>query len=220
MGQKVHPTAFRIGVIRGWKSKWFTRKDYAVYLEQDVRIRKHLQKKLKDAGVSMIHVERSASGIIINLFTSKPGIVIGRGGAGAEELKKEIQKKFLDKNTKVTLNIHEVQKPLLDAQLVAQGIMEQLEKRIPFRRAVKRSLEQVMQAGAKGVKVIVKGRLNGAEIARSEKFAEGSVPLHTLRADIDYARGAAHTTYGTVGVKVWIYRGEIFDKDQKQDTTS
>ncbi len=220
MGQKVHPTAFRIGVIRGWKSKWFSRKDYAAYLEQDIKIRKYLQRKLKDGGVSTINVERSASGITINLYTSKPGIVIGRGGTGAEELKKEVQQKFLDKKTKVNLNIHEVSKPFLDAQLVAQGIMEQLEKRIPFRRAVKRSIEQVMQAGAKGVKVIVKGRLNGAEIARSEKFAEGSVPLHTLRADIDYARGAAHTTYGMVGVKVWIYRGEIFEKDQKQETQS
>ncbi len=214
MGQKVHPNAFRIGTLRGWKSKWFSRKEYTTFLEQDIRIRKYLMKKLKDAGVSSINVERSASGITVNLYTSKPGIVIGRGGTGADELKQEIQKQFLDKKTKVTLNIHEVQKPFLDAQLVAQGIIEQLEKRIPFRRAAKRSMEQVMQAGAKGVKIIVKGRLNGAEIARDEKFGEGSVPLHTLRADIDYARGAAHTTYGMVGVKVWIYRGEIFEKDQ------
>ncbi|MBI5037265.1 MAG: 30S ribosomal protein S3 [Candidatus Kerfeldbacteria bacterium] len=216
MGQKVHPRAFRIGILHGWKSKWFSRKDYRMQLEQDVKIRKYLLKKLREAGIAETTIERSASGITVNVHTSKPGVVIGRGGTGAEELKKEIQKKFLNKNTKVTLNIHEVTHPFLDAQLVTYNIIEQLEKRIPFRRAGKRAIEQVMQAGAKGVKIIIKGRLNGAEIARDEKFGQGSVPLHTLRADIDYSRGAAHTTYGMIGVKVWIYKGEVFEKDVNQ----
>ncbi|MCH7492456.1 30S ribosomal protein S3 [Patescibacteria group bacterium] len=217
MGHKVHPLIFRIGILRGWKSKWFATKDYAVFLEQDVKIRKYIAKKLKDASIANVEIERSGTGLIANLYTSKPGIVIGRGGTGVEELKKEIKKKFLDKKTKLTLNIHEVSKPFLNAQLVSLNIIEQLEKRIPFRRAVKRVIEQVIQAGAKGVKIIVAGRLNGAEIARSEKFSQGSVPLHTLRADIDYARGGAHTTYGMVGVKVWIYKGEVFERDNKED---
>ncbi len=213
MGQKVHPNVFRIGINRSWKSKWFSKKRYVDFLQQDIHIRKFLQKKLREAGVASIEIERSSGKITVNLHTSKPGIVIGRGGAGAEDLKKEIKKKFLDKKDKLELNIHEVSQPYLDAQLVCQNIIEQLEKRIPFRRATKRALDQVMQAGAKGVKIIVGGRLNGAEIARKEKFTQGSIPLHTLRADIDYSRGAAHTTYGSVGVKVWIYKGEVFDKD-------
>ncbi|MFZ6035760.1 MAG: 30S ribosomal protein S3 [Patescibacteria group bacterium] len=217
MGHKVHPRAFRIGVLHGWKSKWFARKDYALLLEQDIKIRKFLLKKLREAGIGNITIERSASGITVNVFTSKPGIVIGRGGTGAEELKKELQKKFLDKKTKIALNIHEVTQPFLNSQLVAYSIIEQLEKRIPFRRAAKRSIEQVMQAGARGVKIIISGRLNGAEIARTEKFSEGSVPLHTLRADIDFGRGAAHTTYGMIGVKVWIYKGEVFEKDTNEE---
>ncbi|MBU0597507.1 30S ribosomal protein S3 [Patescibacteria group bacterium] len=217
MGQKVHPRIFRIGILGSWKSKWFSKKDYAVYLEQDIKIRKFIQKKLKEAGISKIEVERSGPDIIINLYTSKPGIVIGRGGAGADDLKKLIKKDFLDRKTKLSLNIHEVSKPYQDAQLVCQSIIEQLEKRIPFRRAAKRAVDQVMQSGVKGVKILVGGRLNGAEIARKEKFAQGSIPLHTLRADIDYARGAAHTTYGAVGVKVWIYKGDVFKKTKSED---
>lgn len=215
MGQKVHPKAFRLGVNIGWKSRWFADKNYAAYLEQDIKIRKWLMKKLKDAGVAGIETERSGADMTVIISTSKPGIVIGRGGAGADELKKEIKKKFMDKKVKLNLNIFEVDKPFLSAQIVCDGIIEQLEKRIPFRRSVKRAIEQVIQAGAKGVKVIVGGRLNGAEIARQEKFSQGSVPLHTLRADVDYARGAAHTTYGAVGVKVWINRGEVFKKITK-----
>ncbi|MFA5052418.1 MAG: 30S ribosomal protein S3 [Patescibacteria group bacterium] len=212
MGQKVHPKAFRLGVNTGWKSRWFAKKDYAVLLEQDIRIRKFLYRKLREAGLANIEIERSGAELIVNIYTAKPGVVIGRGGQGAEDLKKEIKKKFMEKKKNLTLNIHEVDKIYLSAQLVCQGIIEQLEKRIPFRRAAKRAIEQVLQAGAKGVKVIIAGRLNGAEIARTEKFGNGSVPLHTLRADIDYARGAAFTTYGTVGVKVWINRGLIFTK--------
>ncbi len=212
MGQKVHPRIFRMGIIGTWKSKWFSTRRYADFLEQDIRVRKYIAKKLRDAGVASIEVERSGEDVTVNLFTSKPGLVIGRGGAGSDELKKDIQKRFLKKNIKVTLNIHEVDNPAQNAQLVCLNIIEQLEKRIPFRRAAKRAIEQVMQAGAKGIKILVAGRLNGAEIARKEKFSQGSIPLHTLRADIDYARGAAHTTYGSVGVKVWIYRGEVFTK--------
>lgn len=212
MGQKVHPKAFRLGVNVGWKSKWFSHKNYAALLEQDIKIRKFLYKKLRDAGLANVEIERSGADLIVNIYTAKPGVVIGRGGQGAEDLKKEIKKKFMEKKKNLTLNIHEVDQIYLNAQLVCQGIIEQLEKRIPFRRAAKRSIEQVLQAGAKGVKVIIAGRLNGAEIARTEKFAQGSIPLHTLRADIDYARGAAFTTYGAVGVKVWINRGLIFKK--------
>ncbi|MFH1207382.1 MAG: 30S ribosomal protein S3 [Patescibacteria group bacterium] len=212
MGQKVHPTAFRLGVNIGWKSRWFAKKDYTKFLEQDIRIRKYLYRKLREAGLARVEIERSGAELAVNIFTAKPGVVIGRGGQGAEDLKKEIKKKFMEKKKGLTLNIHEVDKIYLSAQLVCQGIIEQLEKRIPFRRASKRAIEQIMQAGANGAKVIVAGRLNGAEIARTEKFGQGSVPLHTLRADIDYARGAAHTTYGAVGVKVWINRGLVFNK--------
>lgn len=217
MGHKVHPRIFRLGIIGSWKSKWFADKNYAEYLEQDIKIRKFLAKKLKDAGVSNIEVERSGDEITVNLHTSKPGLVIGKGGAGTDDLKKELKKNFLDKKTKLNLNIHEVTDPLQNAQIVCQGIIEQLEKRIPFRKAVKRSLEQVMQTGVKGAKIIVGGRLNGAEIARKEKFSEGSIPLHTLRANIDYARGAARTTYGAVGIKVWINKGEIFKQDKDKN---
>ena len=216
MGHKVHPKVFRIGITEDWKSKWFSNKNYAEYLEQDIKIRKYLAKKMKDAGISDIDIERSGDEITVNLHTSKPGLVIGKGGAGTEDLKKELKKKFLNKKTKLNLNIHEVSNPMQDAQIVCQNIIEQLEKRIPFRKAVKRCIEQVMQTGVKGVKIIVGGRLNGAEIARKEKFSEGSIPLHTLRANICYARGAANTTYCAVGVKVWIYKGEVFKKDQEQ----
>lgn len=217
MGHKVHPKVFRIGITQDWKSKWFSNKNYAEYLEEDIKIRKYLGKKMKDAGIADIDVERSGDEITVNLHTSKPGLVIGKGGAGTDDLKKEIKKNFLNKKTKLNLNIHEVTNPLQNAQIVCQGIIEQLEKRIPFRKAVKRSIEQVMQTGVKGVKIIVGGRLNGAEIARKEKFSEGSIPLHTLRANIEYARGAASTTYGAVGVKVWINKGEIFKQDKEKN---
>lgn len=222
MGHKVHPRIFRIGVIGSWKSKWFSDKNYATYLEQDIKMRKHILNKLREAGVASVEIARSGDTVEISVYTSKPGLVIGRGGTGADELKKEIKKEYLDKKTKLNLNIHEVTKPYLNAQLVCDTIIEQLEKRIPFRRVAKRAVDQVMQAEAKGVKIIVGGRLNGAEIARREKFIQGSVPLHTLRADIDYARGAARTTYGAVGVKVWIYRGEVFKKDvqDEKDTST
>jgi len=217
MGQKVHPKIFRIGTTQNWKSKWFAKKDYAKFLELDIKIRKYIQNKLKEAGVANIEIERSGSNVVVNIFTSKPGVVIGRGGTGAEELKKDLEKKLVGKKNVLRLNIQEVPKPYLNAQLVCQSIIDQLEKRIPFRRTSKQAIDQVRRAGAKGAKVIVGGRLDGAEIARQESFSSGSIPLHTLRADIDYARGAAHTTYGAVGVKVWIYKGEIFSTKSSHD---
>lgn len=216
MGHKVNPKIFRIGMTQNWQSKWFARKNYAKILEQDIKIRKYLKKKLKDAGISKIEIERSGNNVTVNIHTSKPGIVIGRGGTGADVLKKEIEKKFLNKKINLRLEIHEVSKPYLDAELVCQNIIDQLEKRIPFRRVAKQAVDQMMKAGAKGVKVIVSGRLDGAEIARKETFTQGSLPLHTLRADVDYARGAAFTTYGCVGVKVWIYKGQFFNKEKSK----
>lgn len=210
MGQKVHPKIFRIGITQNWKSKWFAKKGYAKFLEQDIKIRKYIQKKLRDAGVANVEIERSGTNVVVNIYTSRPGVVIGRGGTGAEELKKELEKKFAYKKNTLRLNIQEVPKPYLNAQIVCQSIIDQLEKRMPFRRTSKQAVDQVMKAGAKGAKVIVGGRLDGAEIARRETFSKGSIPLHTLRADVEYARGAAHTTYGAVGVKVWIYKGEVF----------
>ncbi|MFH1366890.1 MAG: 30S ribosomal protein S3 [Patescibacteria group bacterium] len=215
MGNKVNPKIFRIGITQDWQSKWFAKKDYGQNLELDVKIRKYLKDRLKDAGLAAILIERSGANIKVNISTSKPGIVIGRGGSGAENLRKELKDKVIkDKKISVNLNIQEVQKPNLNGQIVCQGMIEQIEKRIPFRRILRGTLDQVMKAGAKGVKVNVAGRLNGAEIARTEKLAIGCIPLHTLRADIDFAQGTAATTYGSIGVKVWIYKGEIFKKEK------
>ncbi len=218
MGQKVHPTIFRIGTIYEPNSKWFAKKaDYPLQLEQDTKIRKLLDSKFVDAGVSKIEIKRSSKDIEIIVHTSRPGVIIGRGGTNVEDIKKDIKRKiFGSKKIKVNINIQEVSKPDLDSQIIMQGIIAQLEKRVPFRKAIKRSIEQVKRAGAKGVKVIVAGRLNGAEIARSESFSDGSLPLQTIRADVDYARGHAATIYGKIGIKVWIYKGEIFSKE-KQD---
>lgn len=215
MGQKINPKIFRIGITQDWQSKWFAKKDFGKYLEQDVKIRKYLKKRLKDAGLSQIQIERSGANIKVNIYTSKPGIVIGRGGSGAENLRKELKTKVIkDGKISLNLNIQEVTSPNLNAQIVCNGMIEQIEKRIPFRRILKGMLDQVMKSGAKGVKVLVAGRLNGAEIARTEKLATGRIPLHTLRADVDYARGTAATTYGAIGVKVWIYKGEVFKKEK------
>lgn len=211
MGQKVHPKIFRMGITQNWQSKWYAGKNYADFLEQDVRIRKFIRNKLRNAGIASIEIERSGgTSITVIVYTAKPGVVIGRRGQGVDDLKKEIEKNFLKPKTTLNLNIQEVSQPNLNAELVCQNIIEQLEKRIPFRRVAKQSVDQVMRSGAKGIKIILGGRLDGAEIARQEKFASGSVPLHTLRADINYSRGAAITTYGKVGVKVWIYKGEVF----------
>lgn len=217
MGQKVHPKIFRTGIIYSWTSKWFdSKKDrYAFNAEIDIKIRKYLFKKLREAGVDKVEIERNANRITIAVFTAKPGLIIGRGGTGAEDLKKEIKAKFLPKHKlgEINLNINEIDRPNLSAQVVLQSMILDLEKRIPHRRVMQQAINRVKRAGALGVKVIVKGRLGGVEIARAEKLTSGKIPLHTLRADIDYARGFARTTYGSVGIKIWIYRGEIFEKE-------
>lgn len=211
MGQKVHPISFRLAVIRTWNSKWFSVKHYREFLREDVEIRKFLTQKLKGAGLAKVEIERSTNNLTVTVHTSKPGLVIGRGGAGSENLKREISRRFIRQpKIQLKLNIQEVSRPELDASIVTQNVIEQIEKRLPFRRILKQTVEQVKRAGALGVKVMVAGRLNGAEIARTEYLGWGRLPLQTLRANIDYSRGTAHTTYGTIGVKVWIYTGDVF----------
>ena len=207
MGQKVHPTGVRVGIIKDWNSKWYAdSKDFANYLVEDQKIRKFLKKKLYAAGISKIEIERTAKLVKINLYTAKPGIVIGKGGAGAESLKAEVAK-LIGKD--VNLNIVEVKNIDTDAQLVAENIAGQLERRISFRRAMKQCMQKTMRAGAQGIKTACSGRLGGADMARTEFYKDGTIPLQTLRADIDYGFAEADTTYGKVGVKVWIYKGEV-----------
>ncbi|OGY44307.1 MAG: 30S ribosomal protein S3 [Candidatus Buchananbacteria bacterium RIFCSPHIGHO2_01_FULL_39_14] len=215
MGQKVHPKIFRMGVIYSWDSKWFSRREFPKFLKQDVLIRKFLKKELKDASVSQIEIERSPAAVTIIIHSAKPGVIIGRGGQGIEELKKKIKKQLLEPKTTLNINIKEVTNPNLSAELVLQSMIADLEKRVPYRRILKQAIGKVSKTDAKGIKVNISGRLNGAEIAREESLSSGNLPLHTLRADIDYARGVAHTTYGTIGVKVWIYKGEIFKKENE-----
>ncbi len=219
MGKKINPKIFRIQTIGKPASNWFASKyTFQQKLMEDVMIRKYIKTKLKDAGLASILIERSPAQLQINLRTSKPGVIIGRGGVGVEELKKEIKHKFFaSQKMQVQINIQEVDRPDLQAELIVQQIKAQLEKRVPFRRAMKRAIEQVRHAGGKGIKIIVAGRLNGSEIARTETLADGKMPLSTLRADIDYSRGAAFTIYGAIGIKVWIYRGEIFAKDKEKN---
>lgn len=213
MGQKVHPNGQRVGVIRDWETRWYTgKKEFANYLIEDYNIRTYLKKKLYVAGISKIEIERAANKMTINIFTAKPGILIGRGGAGVDVLRKDVEKQL---KHPVSLNILEIKKPDMDAQLVAENIAQQLEKRISFRRAMKQALGRTMKAGAKGMKTLVAGRLNGAEIARSEGYHEGSIPLQTLRADIDYGFAEAHCPYGRIGVKVWIYKSQILPRAKK-----
>ena len=214
MGQKVSPIGLRIGIIRDWESKWFAGKEYGTLLMEDVKIRDFLKKKLKDAAVSHIEIERAANRVNVTIHTAKPGMVIGKGGAEVENLRNEIVRLT---GKKVHINIAEIKNPDLDAILVAENIAQQLERRISFRRAMKQAIQRTMRAGAQGVKVMVSGRLGGAEIARSEGYSEGTVPLHTLRADIDYGTAEAHTTYGRIGVKVWIYRGEVLPARKKDN---
>lgn len=212
MGQKVHPRIFRIGTVYTWKSRWFSNRGYKDQLQVDVQLRRWLKKKLRGASVAGIEIERGASSLTVNIQTAKPGIVIGRGGAQVEELKKEIKQKFLKSGDSLQLNIQEVANPMLSAEIVAENMALELEKRMPFRRVMKQAIDQAMKAGALGIKVIVGGRLNGSEIARKEKLIVGKVPLHTLRADVDYSRTGASTTYGVIGVKVWINRGEVMSQ--------
>ena len=213
MGQKVHPYGFRLGINRSWHSNWIAKREYADLLHEDLKLKRDLLKQLAHAGVSNIEVERMANKLRITIHTSRPGIIIGRKGAEIDKLKADIQKRT---NREVYINIQEIHRPELDAQLVGESIAMQLEKRIAFRRAMRKSVDSALRFGAKGIKVRVSGRLNGAEIARSEWYLQGRLPLHTLRADIDYGFAQAYTTYGVIGVKCWIYKGEILPSKQPQ----
>lgn len=215
MGQKVHPTGIRLGIVKEWASKWYAdTKTFPKYIRADHLIRVFIRKKLKDASVSKITIERPAKKCNITIHTARPGIVIGKKGEDIEKLRSELAALTGMNMGEIRININEVRKPELDAYLVAEGIAQQLERRVMFRRAMKRAVTNTMRVGAEGIKVKVGGRLNGAEIARSEWYREGRVPLHTLRADIDYGIAEARTTYGIIGVKVWIFKGEIFDRPE------
>lgn len=211
MGQKVHPTGIRLGIVKDWTSRWYANsQNYPIFLLQDLKVREYLKKKLSHASVSRIQINRPANNAQITVHTARPGIVIGKKGEDIDKLKLEVSKMM---NVPVKINVEEIRKPELDATLVAEGIAQQLEKRIMYRRAMKRAVTNTMRLGAEGIKINVAGRLNGAEIARAEWYREGRVPLHTLRADIDYGTAEANTTYGIIGIKVWIFKGEVFDRD-------
>jgi small subunit ribosomal protein S3 len=206
VGQKVHPNGLRVGIIRDWDSKWYAEKDYATLLHEDLKIREFIEKRLVDAAVSKVEIERAAKRVNITIHTAKPGMVIGKGGSEVETLRKSLNDLT---GKRVHINIVEIKRADLDAKLVAESIARQLEGRVSFRRAQKQAIQRTIRSGAKGIKTQVSGRLGGADIARAEHYSEGTVPLHTLRADIDYAHAEADTTYGKLGVKVWIYRGEV-----------
>ena len=211
MGQKVHPTGFRLGIATDWTSKWYAEgTDYAKFLNSDLEIRKYLKDKLSQASVSRIQIDRPARAAFVVIHTARPGIVIGKKGEDVEALRKEIARRMDLNINNVKINIEEIRKPEIDAQLVSESVAQQLERRIMFRRAMKRAVSNAMRLGALGVKINVSGRLNGAEIARTEWYREGRVPLHTLRADIDYGTAEAATTYGIIGIKTWIFKGEVF----------
>jgi len=213
VGQKVHPKGLRIGIIKDWDSKWYAEKDFSKLLLEDQKVREYIKEKLYAAGISTIGIERAANRMRITIHTAKPGIVIGRGGAEVETLRKEIEEMT---GRQVNINIVEVKQPELDAQLVAESVASQLEKRVSFRRAMKQAISRTMRSGAEGIKIACSGRLGGAEMARTEWYSEGKVPLHTLRADIDYGFAEAKTTYGIIGVKVWIYKGEVLPKVNRE----
>lgn len=206
MGQKINPIGMRIGVIRDWDARWYAEKDYATFLHEDLKIRNYIEKNLSEASVSRVEIERAANRVNVSIHTGKPGMVIGKGGSEVEKLRKALTNMT---NKRVHINIVEIKKTDLDAKLVGEGIAKQLESRVAFRRAQKQAIQRTMRSGALGIKTQVSGRLNGADIARAETHSEGTVPLHTLRADIDYAWEEADTTFGKLGVKVWIYRGEV-----------
>lgn len=206
MGQKVHPFGFRLGVIKDWRSRWYDEKHYTEWVHEDVAIRRTIRSTYEEAGISLVEIERKANEVTVTIHTSRPGIVIGRGGQRVDELRVLLEKKT---GKKVRLNIHEIREPELDAQLVSENIAEQLRRRVSYRRAMKQSMSRTMLRGAKGIKITCSGRLAGAEIARHETMREGSVPLHTLRADIDYGLAESLTTMGLIGIKVWIYKGEV-----------
>jgi small subunit ribosomal protein S3 len=213
MGQKVHPIGIRLGIVKDWTSTWYAdSKNYANFLNQDLKMRDFIKRKLKHASVSRIQIQRPANNAAITIHTARPGIVIGKKGEDIEKLRAEVAREM---GVPVHINIEEVRKPEIDAQLVAESVAQQLERRIMFRRAMKRAVGNAMRLGAQGIKIMVAGRLNGAEIARTEWYREGRVPLHTLRADIDYGFTEANTTYGVIGVKVWVFKGEILDRDEQ-----
>lgn len=215
MGQKINPIILRIGIIKSWDTKWYAKKKkYSKLLLQDLEIRKIIAKKLSDASVSKIEIHRTANKVIIHIHSAKPGLIIGRQGAGIEALKDLLQKQF---HEEFTLSIKEINKPALDANLIAASVAKQVEKRISYRRAAKMAIDKAMESGALGAKIRLSGRLNGVEIARTEFFSKGKIPLHTFRADIDYARMDSNTTYGIIGVKVWVYKGEIFTDKGKEE---
>ncbi len=213
MGQKVHPIGIRLGIVKDWTSTWYADSaDYADFLNLDIQVRDFIKKKLKHASVSRIQIERPANNAVITIHTARPGIVIGKKGEDIEKLRAEVSRKM---GMPVHINIEEIRKPEIDAQLVAESVAQQLERRIMFRRAMKRAVGNAMRLGAQGIKIMVAGRLNGAEIARTEWYREGRVPLHILRADIDYGATEANTTYGVIGVKVWVFKGEILNRDEQ-----
>lgn len=213
MGQKVNPISLRLGIVKTWESRWFAGKKYAAYIFEDYQIRKFIKEKLHHAGVAKIEIERSTRRVRLRIFTARPGIVIGKKGSEIEKLKKQLEGRV---SQEVLIDIQEVRKPEVDAQLVAENVAMQIERRVAFRRAMKRGVSSAMRFGAQGVKIICSGRLGGAEMARTEWYREGRVPLHTLRADIDYGTTEAHTTYGLVGIKVFVFHGEILKKDQAE----
>ncbi len=219
MGQKVNPVGYRLGVNKDWDSRWYAKKDYATNLNKDIKIREYILKTLKDASISSVIIERKKNRVDVTIKTAKPGVIIGRGGEDIEKLRKKVAKLV---NEEVFINILEEKNPNLNAKLVADNIAMQIENRAPFRAAQKRAIRDTMKAGAKGIKTLVSGRLNGVEMARSEGYTEGTVPLHTIRADIDYAQSEANTTYGKIGVKVWIYKDEILPAKKlvKKEATS
>lgn len=213
MGQKVNPKVIRLGITRDWDSKWFAdKKEYTRLLHEDLQIDKIIRGQLKEGGLSKVEILRTQGKVLINLHTSKPGVIIGRGGQVVEDLKLLLEKKF---KTIFLINIKEIKKPALDATTLAEAIAEQVQKRVSYRRASKMAMEKAMEAGAKGAKIRLAGRLNGVEIAREETFSLGKIPLHTFRADVDYSRATAQTTYGAIGIKLWIYRGDVFEKDRE-----
>ncbi|MET0151103.1 MAG: 30S ribosomal protein S3 [Candidatus Binatia bacterium] len=213
MGQKTHPKGFRLGVIENWDSRWFAKRDYSEILHEDIRLRNFIKKRLYHAGISKVEIERAANKAKINIYTARPGIVIGKKGAEIEKLKQELTRMT---GKEPYINIHEVRRPDLDAQLVSESVALQLERRVAFRRAMKESVARAMRMGAQGIRVQSSGRLGGAEIARREWYREGRVPLHTLRADVNYGTAEAKTTYGLIGVKVWIFRGEVLTREEEE----
>ena len=218
MGQKVNPIGLRLGINKTWDSRWYAKGNYGEKLHEDLKIRTYLKKKLNSAGISKIVIERSGKKATVSIHTARPGIVIGKKGADIEVMKKELARFTSDE---VQINIIEIRKPEMDAVLVAEGVAQQLERRVSFRRAMKRAVQSTMRLGAGGIRINCAGRLGGAEIARTEWYREGRVPLHTLRADVDYGIASAHTTYGVIGIKVWIYKGEILSlEENKEETTT